>query len=149
MAMDGAVAILLLVGLLGAAGILRLPGVVLVWMGVAVYAWAGRWAFFSGETVAIVGLAAVAGEVGGVLLGNLGPSRSREQREAIAGAGSLLVLGVVLGPYLGTGAWEALIGRRLKLNLRQGLVALGRRFAGRLVKMAVALGILFFFLGRV
>ncbi len=146
---DGVVAILLLVGVLGAGGILRIPGLLVVWVGVALYAWTGHWTLVSREALEVSGLVAVAGEVAGILVGTLGPSWRKEQREAIAGAGSLLVLGVLLGPYLGTGAWETFIGRKLKFNLRQGLLALGRRFAGRVVRLAVVLGIMVFFLGRV
>lgn len=62
-------------------------------------------------------------------------------REAVAVAGGLLVLGLVLGPNLGSAAWGISIGEG-----GRALVASGKRIAllfclGRLVRGGVALGL--------
>jgi len=147
MSSDGAwmllAAVLVCIGIAGSV-LPALPGVPLVFAGLALAAWAGDFARVSGVTVAILGLLMVLSLIVDFAASALGARRVGATKLAVAGAligtfaGIFLGLpGLVLGPFIGAVAGELVSHGRMEQAARAGAATWVGLIFGTLAKLAL------------
>jgi uncharacterized protein YqgC (DUF456 family) len=147
--MSGDVAWMLLAAVLVGTGIAgsvlpALPGVPLVFAGLALAAWAGEFARVSGATVAVLGLLTVLSLIVDFAASALGARRVGATKLAVAGAligtfaGVFLGLpGLLLGPFIGAVAGELMSHGRMEQAARAGAATWVGLIFGTLAKLAL------------
>lgn len=144
-----AVAVLLiLVGLLGVA-LPVLPGLPLMFAGMFLAAWIGRFQVISGWTVALLGAMTALALAIDVAASVLGAQRAGASRLALLGASLGLLAGLLfglpgllLGPFAGAIAGELASGREWRTASRTGFATWAGLAVGVAVKLAVAFAML-------
>jgi uncharacterized protein YqgC (DUF456 family) len=143
----------LLVGI-GLAGTLvpALPGVPLIFVGLALAAWAEGFAHVGGGTVALLAFLMLLAWAADFAAGLLGARRFGASRLALlgAGAGALIGMflglpGLILGPFAGAVLGELVERRDLLQAGRAGIGALLGFALGSAVKLAIGLSMLLIF----
>ncbi len=136
-------AVLVCIGIAGSV-LPALPGVPLVFAGLALAAWAGDFARVSGVTVAILGLLMVLSLIVDFAASALGARRVGATKLAVAGAligtfaGIFLGLpGLVLGPFIGAVAGELVSHGRMEQAARAGAATWVGLIFGTLAKLAL------------
>ncbi len=140
------IAALLLVGV-GIAGMVvpALPGIVLLFAGLVVAAWADGFAYVGGGTIALLGGLALAGYALDFLAGALGAGVFGAGKQAVFGAVAGTVAGMffglpglIAGPFFGAFAAELIVRRDLFAAGLSGFGAWIGMVAGTAAKVAVA-----------
>lgn len=136
--------ILVIVGLAGTI-LPALPGVPLVFAGMLLAAWAGDFQSISVWTVAVLAVLALLATLADLLAGAFGTRVVKASPQAFIGAGigALLGLGfglpgLLLGPFLGALAGEAIQKKDLQQAVRAGFGATLGLLFGTLAKIALA-----------
>ncbi len=136
-------AVLVCIGIAGSV-LPALPGVPLVFAGLALAAWAGDFARVSGVTVAILGLLTVLSLIVDFAASALGARRVGATKLAVAGAligtfaGIFLGLpGLLLGPFIGAVAGELVSHGRMEQAARAGAATWVGLIFGTLAKLAL------------
>jgi uncharacterized protein YqgC (DUF456 family) len=147
--MSGDVAWMLLAAVLVGTGIVgsvlpALPGVPLVFAGLALAAWVEDFARVSGVTVAVLGLLTVLSLIVDFAASALGARRVGATKLAVAGAligtfaGVFLGLpGLLLGPFIGAVAGELMSHGRMEQAARAGAATWVGLIFGTLAKLAL------------
>jgi uncharacterized protein YqgC (DUF456 family) len=145
-------ALLVLVGLAGIV-LPALPGVVLIFSGLLLAAWAEDFQYIGAKTLAALGMLTVLAWSLDLAAGALGAKRFGASRQAIVGAGigALVGLffalpGMLLGPFLGAVAGELLARRDLEQAGRAGVGAWIGLVLGIAAKLALSLSMIVVFL---
>jgi len=135
--------LLVIVGVAGSV-LPALPGVPLVFVGLALAAWVGDFARVSGFTVAVLGLLTLLSIVVDLAASALGAKRVGATRLAVLGAliGTLAGLflglpGLVLGPFAGAVIGELMSHGRMEQATRAGLATWMGLIFGTLAKLAL------------
>lgn len=140
--------------LIGLAGIVlpALPGVVLIFAGLALAAWAEGFRYVGAGTLAILGVLTLLAWSLDWIAGSLGAKRFGASRQAILGAmlGALVGIffglpGILLGPFLGAVIGELIARRDLEQAGRAGLGAWLGLLLGVVAKLAISLSMIAFF----
>ncbi|MBF0585509.1 DUF456 family protein [Prosthecochloris sp. N3] len=130
----------------GTAGMVlpALPGIILVYAGLVVAAWAEDFLYVGGGTLALLGVLTLLGYGADALAGAFGAERFGGGRAAVLGAGIGTVIGfffglpgMLAGPFLGAVAGEFLSGNHFASAARAGIGAWVGMVAGVVVKAAV------------
>lgn len=142
-------AVLVVVGLAGVV-VPALPGLPLVFVGMAIAAWADDFQQVSGVTLAVLAVLTVASLVVDFLATALGARRVGASRLAIVGAvvgtfaGLFLgIVGLFVGPFVGALVGELLHGRQVRQAAKVGLGT----WLGMLLGTVLNLGLAFAMLG--
>ena len=137
-------AVLVITGVAGSV-LPALPGVPLVFAGLALAAWAGDFARVSGFTVALLGLLTILSIAVDLAASALGAKRVGATRLAVAGAlvGTLAGLflglpGLVLGPFAGAVIGELMSHGKMEQATRAGFATWMGLIFGTLAKLALA-----------
>jgi uncharacterized protein YqgC (DUF456 family) len=140
--------------LIGLAGIVlpALPGVVLIFAGLALAAWAEGFQYVGTGTLAILGVLTLLAWSLDWVAGAIGAKRFGASRYAIIGAtiGAVVgiffaVPGILLGPFLGAVAGELLARRDLEQAGRAGVGAWLGLLIGVAAKLALSLSMIAIF----
>lgn len=142
--------------LIGLAGIVlpALPGVILIFAGLALAAWAEGYQYVGAGTLVILGVLSLLAWALDWVAGSLGARRFGASRHAVVGAmlGALVGLffglpGILLGPFLGAVIGELVARRDLGQAGRAGLGAWLGLLLGVAAKLAISISMiaLFFF----
>jgi uncharacterized protein YqgC (DUF456 family) len=141
-------ALLVLIGLAGIV-IPALPGVVLIFSGLLLAAWAEGFQYIGAKTLAVLGMLTVLAWSLDLAAGALGARRFGASRHAIIGAsvGALVGLffsvpGMLLGPFLGAVAGELLARRDLEQAGRAGVGAWLGLVLGVAAKLALSISMI-------
>ena len=139
----------------GFAGLVlpALPGIVLIFCGLVVAAWAEQFTYVGWKTITFLGLLTLFAGLIDLLAGVLGAKKFGAGRYALIGAGIgaacglfFGVAGIVAGPFLGALLGELIARRDLK---DAGIAAIGTWIglvAGSAVKIAIAFTMLALFI---
>jgi uncharacterized protein YqgC (DUF456 family) len=146
--------LLVAVGLMGTV-LPALPGVPLVFLGLALAAWAEGFQYVGGGTLTVLGLMALLAYGVDLVAGALGAKKFGASRLAVVGAalgtvaGLFLGLpGLVLGPFVGGAAGELYARRDLRQAGRAGLGAWLGLVVGGATKLALTFSMLAVFLAK-
>jgi len=141
--------------LIGLAGIVlpALPGVILIFAGLALAAWAEGFQYVGAGTLVSLGVLSLLAWSLDWLAGSLGARRFGASRHAIVGAmlGALVGLffglpGILLGPFLGAVIGELVARRGLEQAGRAGLGAWLGLLLGVAAKLAISISMIALFL---
>jgi uncharacterized protein YqgC (DUF456 family) len=146
--------VLVAVGLMGTV-LPALPGVPLVFLGLALAAWAEGFRFVGAGTLTVLGLMALLAYGVDLVAGALGAKKFGASRLAMLGAaigtvaGLFLGLpGLILGPFVGGAAGELYARRDLRQAGRAGLGAWLGLVVGGATKLALSFSMLAIFLAK-
>lgn len=146
--------LLVAVGLMGTV-LPALPGVPLVFLGLALAAWAEGFQYVGAGTLTVLGLMALLAYGVDLVAGALGAKKFGASRLAVVGAalgtvaGLFLGLpGLILGPFVGGAAGELYARRDLRQAGRAGLGAWLGLVVGGATKLALTFSMLAVFLGK-
>jgi uncharacterized protein YqgC (DUF456 family) len=146
--------LLVAVGLMGTV-LPALPGVPLVFLGLALAAWAEGFQYVGAGTLSVLGLMALLAYGIDLVAGALGAKKFGASRLAVLGAalGTLAGLflglpGLVLGPFVGGAAGELYARRDLKQAGRAGFGAWLGLVVGGATKLALTFSMLAVFLAK-
>ena len=140
--------------LIGLAGIVlpALPGVILIFAGLALAAWAEGFQYVGAGTLVTLGVLSLLAWSLDWLAGSLGARRFGASRHAIVGAmlGALVGLffglpGILLGPFLGAVIGELVARRGLEQAGRAGLGAWLGLLLGVAAKLAISISMIALF----
>lgn len=130
-----------------------LPGAPLIWLGMFVFGLLAGFEKLSGTFFLVQGLLAVAVMGLDYLATALGSRYFGASRAAVFGALAGLVtglfffpIGLLAGPFIGAILFEFLFARRIKIALRAGLGAVVGFWSGALLKIALEIGMITWFL---
>lgn len=144
-------ALLVLVGLAGIV-LPALPGVMLIFAGLALAAWAEGFQYVGTGTLAALGVLSLLAWSLDWIAGSLGARRFGASRQAIIGAmlGALVGIffglpGILLGPFLGAVIGELLARRDLGQAGRAGLGAWLGLLLGVAAKLAISISMIALF----
>lgn len=147
-----AAALLVLVGLVGIV-VPALPGVVLIFSGLLLAAWAEGFQYIGAKTLAVLGMLTVLAWGLDLAAGAIGARRFCASRQAIIGAGLGALVGIffsvpgmLLGPFVGAVAGELLARRDLEQAGRAGIGAWIGLVLGVAAKLALSISMLVVFL---
>jgi uncharacterized protein YqgC (DUF456 family) len=141
--------------LIGLAGIVlpALPGVILIFAGLALAAWAEGFQYVGAGTLTILGVLSLLAWSLDWLAGSLGARHFGASRQAIVGAmlGALVglffgPLGILVGPFLGAVIGELLARRDLGQAGRAGVGAWLGLLLGVVAKLAISITMIGLFL---
>jgi uncharacterized protein YqgC (DUF456 family) len=146
--------LLVALGLMGTV-LPALPGVPLVFFGLALAAWAEGFQFVGAGTLSVLGLLALLAYGVDLVAGALGAKKFGASRLAMLGAalGTLIgvflgVPGLILGPFVGGAAGELYARRDLRQAGRAGLGAWLGLVVGGATKLALTFSMLAVFLAK-
>jgi uncharacterized protein YqgC (DUF456 family) len=144
----------LLAGILVAGGLSglvvpALPGMILLFAGLVVAAWAESFAYIGWKTIAVLGLLTAISYIVDVMAGALGAKKFGAGRYAVIGAmaGAFTgmffgIPGILIGPFLGAVAGELLARKDLRAAGLAGVGAWLGLVAGTAVRIAIALSMI-------
>jgi len=146
--------LLVAVGLLGTV-LPAIPGVPLVFLGLALAAWAEGFQYVGAGTLTLLGVMALFAYGVDFAAGALGAKKFGASRLAVAGAvlgtlGGLFLgpIGLILGPFVGGAAGELYARRDLRQAGRAGLGAWLGLVIGGAAKLALVFSMLAVFLAK-